>query len=206
MKKRISDSELLALVAEGNLEAKRILDRRYHAYCKAVTKKFLENHPDYGFDFDDFLNAAILGYCRARNKFDYENSDGFYPYFKIWAESELKNLIEEGNRFFLNENPKKFVSFDLTYKDPEEPISLSETFGNNDEAILSDIKTNEVLCLITDSSFGLTDDEISVCGYLILKRSNREIRESLSLTYSGYRNIIKSIKSKIGDHLSEIFK
>lgn len=206
MKKRISDSELLALVAEGNLEAKRILDRRYHAYCKAITKKFLENHPDYGFDFDDFLNAAILGYCRARNKFDYENSDGFYPYFKIWAESELKNLIEEGNRFFLNENPKKFVSFDLTYKDPEESISLSETCGNNDEAILSDIKTNEVLSLITDSSFGLTEQEITVCARLIFKHSNKEIRDELKLSYSEFRYIIKSIKSKIGEHLSDIFK
>ena len=103
MSKRISDSELLSLIAQGNLDAKRILDRRYFSYCKALTKTFLENHPDYGYGFDDFLNAAMLGYCRARNKFDYEISDGFYPYFKIWAESELKDLIEEGNKFFLNE-------------------------------------------------------------------------------------------------------
>ena len=206
MNNRITDSELLFLIAQGNLEAKRILDKRYYSYCVAVTKKFLENHPDYGYQFDDFLNAAMLGYCRARNKFDYENSDGFYPYFKIWAESELKCLLEEGNRFFLNENPKKFVSFDITYKDPEEPISLSETFGNTDEAILSDIKTNEVLSLITDSHFGLSEEEITICASLILKRTNKEIREDLHLTYTEFRRKILSIKSKIGDHLSDIFK
>ena len=206
MNKRITDSELLFQIAQGDLEAKKMLDTRYCAYCISVTKKFLENHPDYGYQFDDFFNAAMLGYCKARNKFDYENSDGFYPYFKIWAESELKNLIEEGNRFFLNENPKKFVSFDLTYKDPEESISLSETCGNNDEAILADIKTNEVLSLITDSSFGLTEQEITVCARLIFKHSNKEIRDELKLSYSEFRYIIKSIKNKIGEHLSDIFK
>ena len=206
MSKRISDSELLLLIAQGNLEAKKMLNKRYFVYCKAITKAFLENHPDYGYTFEDFLNAAMLGYCRARNKFDYEISDGFYPYCKVWAESELKNLTEEGNRFFLNENPKKFVSFDITYKDPEEPISLSEKYGNNDEAILSDIKTNEVLSLITDSSLGLTENEIMVCARLILKRTNKEIREEMKLSYSEFRRIIASIKNKIGDHLVEIFK
>ena len=206
MNKRITDSELLFLIAQGDLDAKRILDRRYCLYCKAVTKKFLENHPDYGYQFDDFFNAAMLGYCKARNKFDYENSDGFYPYFKIWAESEQKDLLEEGNRFYLNENPKKFVSFDLTYNDPEESISLSETCGNNDEKILSNVRTNEVLSLITDSALGLSEDEITVCARLILKHSAKEIREDLKLSYSEYRYLIKSIKTKIGEHLNNIFK
>lgn len=206
MKKRITDSELLFQIAQGDLEAKKMLDTRYCAYCVSVTKKFLENHPDYGYQFDDFFNAAMLGYCKARNKFDYENSDGFYPYFKIWAESEQKDLLEEGNRFYLNENPKKFVSLDITYNDPDENITLSETCGNTDEAILNNVRTNEVLSLITDSSFGLTEEEITICARLILKHSSREIREDLKLSYAEYRYLIKSIKTKIGDHLTEIFK
>ena len=206
MNKRITDSELLFQIAQGDLEAKKMLDTRYCAYCVSVTKKFLENHPDYGFQFDDFFNAAMLGYCKARNKFDYENSDGFYPYFKIWAESEQKDLLEEGNRFYLNENPKKFVSLDITYNDPDENITLSETCGNTDEAILNNVRTNEVLSLITDSSFGLTEEEITICAKLILKHTNREIREDLNLSYAEFRYLIKSIKTKIGDHLNDIFK
>ena len=206
MNKRITDSELLFQIAQGDLEAKKMLDTRYCAYCVSVTKKFLENHPNYGFQFDDFFNAAMLGYCKARNKFDYENSDGFYPYFKIWAESEQKDLLEEGNRFYLNENPKKFVSLDITYNDPDENITLSETCGNTDEAILNNVRTNEVLSLITDSSFGLSEVEITICAKLILKHTNREIREDLNLTYAEFRYLIKSIKTKIGDHLNDIFK
>ena len=206
MNKRITDSELLFQIAQGDLEAKKILDTRYCAYCVSVTKKFLENHPDYGYQFDDFFNAAMLGYCKARNKFDYENSDGFYPYFKIWAESEQKDLLEEGNRFYLNENPKKFVSLDITYNDPDENITLSETCGNTDEAILNNVRTNEVLSLITDSSFGLSEVEITICAKLILKHTNREIREDLNLSYAEFRYLIKSIKTKIGDHLNDIFK
>ena len=206
MNKRITDSELLFQIAQGDLEAKKMLDTRYCAYCVSVTKKFLENHPDYGFQFDDFFNAAMLGYCKARNKFDYENSDGFYPYFKIWAESEQKDLLEEGNRFYLNENPKKFVSLDITYNDPDENITLSETCGNTDEAILNNVRTNEVLSLITDSSFGLSEVEITICAKLILKHTNREIREDLNLSYAEFRYLIKSIKTKIGDHLNDIFK
>ena len=206
MNKRITDSELLFQIAQGDLEAKKMLDTRYCAYCVSVTKKFLENHPDYGYQFDDFFNAAMLGYCKARNKFDYENSDGFYPYFKIWAESEQKDLLEEGNRFYLNENPKKFVSLDITYNDPDENITLSETCGNTDEAILNNVRTNEVLSLITDSSFGLSEVDITICAKLILKHTNREIREDLNLSYAEFRYLIKSIKTKIGDHLNDIFK
>lgn len=62
MNKRITDSELLFQIAQGDLEAKKMLDTRYCTYCVSVTKKFLENHPDYGYQFDDFFNAAMLGY------------------------------------------------------------------------------------------------------------------------------------------------
>ena len=206
MNKRISDSELLFLIAQGNLEAKKMLDKRYIAYCKAITKQFLENHPDYGYSFEDFFNAAMLGYCRARNKFDYEISDGFYPYFKIWAESELKSLLKEGNDFFLNESPHKFVSLDITYKDPEENLILSETFGDNDEAILNDIRSNEILSLITSSKFGLTEKEIQICAGLILKHSEKEIRDSLDISYANYYKMLKSIRDKIGNHLEDILK
>ena len=206
MSKRISDSELLFLIAQGNLEAKKILDKRYISYCKAITKKFLENHPDYGYSFEDFFNAAMLGYCKARNKFDYEISDGFYPYVKIWVESELKDLLEEGNEFFLNENPHKFVSLDITYKDPDENLILSETFGTMDEAIVSDIRANEVLSLITSSKYGLTEREISVCVAIIVTHNEKEARDSMNLSYQVYRRIIRSIKEKIGDILTSILK
>ena len=206
MSKRIGDSELLALIAEGNIDAKKMLDKRYIGYCKSITKNFLENHPDYGYSFDDFFNAAMLGYCRARNKFDYEISDGFYPYVRIWAESELKALIDEGNKFFINENPKRFLPLDLTYNDSDENMSLSETYGNNDERILSDITTNEVLSLITDSSLGLSEKEILVCAGLIMRHSSKEIRESLNLSYSELHYILRVLRDKIGNHLNDIFK
>lgn len=206
IKERVSDSELLILIAEGDLEAKRMLNDRYFNYCKKITKEFLDNHRNYGFSYDDFFNAAMLGYCRARNKFDYELSDGFYPYFKVWAESEMKALVEEGNKFYLNENPKKFVSFDITYKSNDDPLCLSETCGLLDERIYDEISGNELAELLTNSKFKLTKIEIQICLGLILKQTDKEIRESLKLNYHSYRKNIDSIRSKIGKCLSNIIK
>ena len=206
MNNRISDSELLFLIAQGNLDAKRLLDKRYYAYCKIATKKFMETHPDYGYAYEDFFNAAMLGYCRARNKFNYEVSDGFFPYFKIWAESEMKALVNEGNKFYLNENPKRFVSLDVTYNNPDDDIPLLETFGKADEHIDSGIKTNEILNLLSDPSIGLTERELLVCTELLAKKNSKEIRQLNGLSYSQYRHCINSIRLKIGHRISEIIK
>ena len=202
---RISDSELLILIAQGNLEAKKILNDRYFYYCKNITKEFLEHHRDYGFSYEDFFNAAMLGYCRARNKFDYEKSDGFYPYFKVWAESEMKALAEEGNKFFLNENPKKFLSFDITYTD-DDSLCLSETCGVVDDKIFTQISGEEITELITNSKFQLTELEIKICLCLVMKQSDKEIRRALNIDYRKYHQCIKSIRAKIGCCLSNIVK
>lgn len=203
---RVSDSELLALIAQGNLEAKKILNDRYFYYCKTITKEFLDSHKDYGFSFDDFFNAAMLGYCRARNKFDYEKSDGFYPYFKVWAESEMKALVEEGNKFYLNENPKKFLSFDITYKSNEDPLCLSETCGELDDSIYKRIKGDELMRLLSNPKYKLSTLELQICIGLMLKRDDREIRNGLKIDYNKYRRCLRSIKSKIGRCLSDIIK
>ena len=203
---RISDSELLTLIAQGNLEAKKILNDRYFYYCKNITKEFLENHRDYGFTFDDYFNAAMLGYCRARNKFDFEKSDGFYPYFKIWAESEMKALVEEGNKFYLNENPKKFLSFDITYMSDDDSLCLSETCGLVDDKIFREITGSEINELLTSSKFHLTDLETKVCLCLIMKQNDKEIRKTLKINYHIYHRCINSIRIKIGRCLSNIVK
>ena len=205
-KERVSDSELLILIAQGNLEAKKVLNDRYYLYCKNITKEFLDTHKDYGFGFEDYFNAAMLGYCRARNKFDYEKSDGFYPYFKVWAESEMKALADEGNKFYLNENPKKFLSLDITYKSNEDPLCLGETYGEIDQSIYERIKGDELTKLLTNPRYKLTKVELQICIGLILKHSDREIREALKLSYAKYRNRLDSIKSKIGRCLSNIIK
>lgn len=203
---RVTDSELLSLIAQGNLEAKKILNDRYFYYCKNITKEFLESHKDYGFSYDDFFNAAMLGYCRARNKFDYEKSDGFYPYFKVWAEGEMKALVEEGNKFYLNENPKKFLSFDITYNSNDDSMCLSETCGSLDERIYTEISGTELKELLNNRRFKLEDIEVQICLGLILKQSDREIRESLNLSYHTFHKYIDSIRIKIGNLLSNIIK
>lgn len=205
MTNRISDSELLFLIAQGNLDAKKTLDKRYFLYCKTMVKKFLDSHLDYGYAYEDFLNAAMLGYCRARNKFNYELSDGFFPYFKIWAMSEMKSLLTEGNKFYLNENPNCFLSLDITYKE-DESLTLSETFGDHDKSIMNDIRKNELLSLLADSSIGLTERELFICAGLIDKKTEKEIRENYDISYSQYRRSIELIRLKIGRRLEEIFK
>lgn len=203
---RLSDSELLTLVAQGNCEASDILDRRYYNYCKVIAKNFLENRTDYGFSFGDFLSTSMLGYFKARQKFSYESSDAFFPYFKIYAQSEMSQLLEEGSHFYLNENPKNFVSLDITYKANDDPLSLGETIGTNDDKILDEIKIQEFKEIVENTDNHLTSCEMEILLSLISKLSVREIREKLHLSYSAFRNRITSIRNKIGHKLMRILK
>ena len=203
---RVSDSELLYLIAQGNLEAKVMLDDRYKLYCKGVTKDFLDKHNSYGLTYEDYFDAAILGYCKARNKFSYEVSTAFYPYFRKWAESEMKALIDEGNRFYMNGNPKRFISLDITYKSEDDPLSLAERCGEHDAEINKGIEENEILELLGSGRYGLTRTELQICIGYALGHTEREIREALGINYARLDNSLRSIKRKIGRKLSNIVK
>lgn len=203
---RVSDKELFLLIAQGNAEARKILDERYFFYCKNIVTDFLKAHCNYGYSYDDFFNAAMLGYCKARMRFNYEHSDGFFPYFRIWAFSEMKILCEEGKTFFLNENPSKFISLDLTYNKDEDEMIIAESIGADDSGILSDIRLNEIVTAITDSSSGLNDIEAVICSCLVMKYSEAEIRYFLNINYRKYREYIASIKSKLSGKLKDIVK
>lgn len=200
---KVSDEELLLLVGQGNFEARKVLDERYYNYCKSLTKSFINLHSDFGFSFEDFLNAAMLGYCKARNKYDFASSGSFFPYFRSWAIGEMKALNDEGSKFFLNKNPSHFISLDLTYDTDGDSMLLAESIGNDDDNILDDIRFNELVTLITDMSTGLNDEEAIICTSLIMNYSENEIRDFLGIKYSKYKRFIASIKRKLKDKISD---
>jgi len=205
-KKRLSDQTLFFMFSEGNEEALNMLDNRYAGYAKKIASDFMNSHPNYGFTFDDYYGAAMLGYCRARNNFQYETSDGFYPYFRIWAMCELKRLNEEGVNFYLNRNPSSFISFDLTYLNDEDGLILSERYGEEDYTLRENINLNELLMKISDSSSGLEEEERVVCSLLAIRWDKRDIREYLSLSYKQLDKIIGSISFKLKPYLKELLK
>lgn len=194
------------MISAGSEEALTMLDVRYGNYAKKLANDFMMNHPNYGFGFDDYYDAAMLGYCRARNNFQFENSDGFYPYFKTWALCELKRLNEEGCNFYLHLNPKNFLSLDLTYIGDDDGMILSEKFGEEDYKLRENINSNELLMKISDSSSGLDEDERVVCSLLALRWEKREIREYLSLNYKQLAKILDNISYKMQPYLKELLK
>ena len=205
-KKRASDQTLFFMFSEGNNDALKVLDERYSRYAKKIASEYMNSHQNYGYNFDDYYSAAMLGYCKARNNFQFENSDGFYPYFKIWAICELKRLNEEGSSFYLNRSPKSFLSFDLSYIGDDDSIILSERVGEEDFTLRERINVNELLIKISDSSSGLDDDEKVVCSLLALRWDKRDIREYLSLSYKQLYKIIDGISFRLKPYLKELLK
>ena len=205
-RKRISDQTLFFMISEGNNEALKTLDERYSQYAKKIASEFMNSHQNYGYSFDDYYSAAMLGYCKARNNFQFENSDGFYPYFKIWAVSELKRLNEEGSSFYLNRNPKSFISLDLTSLGDDDGLILCERVGEEDFKLRESINMNELLMKISDSSSGLDEEERVVCSLIALRWDKRDIREYLSLSYKQLYKIIDCISFRLKPYLKELLK
>ena len=59
-----------------NIDITRMTDGELILFKNTVYMALLDiRDDDYGFTFDDYYGAAMLGYCRARNKFDYEKYD-----------------------------------------------------------------------------------------------------------------------------------
>ncbi len=113
------EQQLGLLILNGNSAAKNKLIQANLYFAWDAAK-----HYNYStIPFEDLLEAANLGLCRAAERFDVRFGNRFLTYASHWIERELKDLLRRERKGSCSQNAdgeyKQYVSFDAVSEDSD---------------------------------------------------------------------------------------
>ena len=93
--KEQNDYELLYMVRESNDEIKDILYEKYYPVIKNISKEFYDKYNCYGYDYDDFLQEAILSFEKSIIYYDQNTDNLFYTFVIICMRRSLLSFCRK---------------------------------------------------------------------------------------------------------------
>ena len=192
----LKDEELIKALSTKNREyAELCLITRYRRNAFFVAQKFYAGHKNCGITLDDFYSVALSAIIIAARRFKPNKGMNFLAFFKKVAENALVSYFTDNSYFG---KAKMFIgpiSLDDSFDD--EGISYSESFGDIDAAIESNISEKELEDSFAIISKKLSEKEIAI--YRLYQQGYRfkEIGKILNIPQStvfrAYTNILKKI-------------
>lgn len=194
----INDYEVLSMVAD-NEEATEILFEKYKPLITGLAKKTYNLIPNNGFDLNDLIQEAMIGFSTAINTFDEKKDVLFFTYAKTCIERRLISLIKSANRNkhqLLNES---YYVEDLVTDSKNLENLLEDNNSNPESRLIDDENTKE---LVKNIQKKLTNLESAVFELKISGFTYKEIAEILDKDSKSIDNAISRIKVKVQKYLN----
>lgn len=103
----INDFEVLYLVEENQSDYKEIVFKKYEPILKKISYDFFCKMKNFGVEYDDVYQEALIGLNYAIDHFDFTKEDKFYTYAILCIKSKLKTYYAKnsnGKNKILNES------------------------------------------------------------------------------------------------------
>ena len=71
-----------------------VVDMTYRLVAKKATAYLSKRHNSY--DTEEYIQAGVLGICKAMDKFDSSKNDSFNPYALLWVRRYMNELYAKG--------------------------------------------------------------------------------------------------------------
>lgn len=195
----INDYEILSVVAD-NEEATEILFEKYKPLIVGLAKKTYGLFQNNGFDLNDLIQEAMIGFSTAINTFD-ENKDAtFFTYAKTCIERRLYSLLKSASRFKHSPLNESYSVEDLANDNKSIENLLEDNNSNPENRLIDDENTKE---LVKNIQRKLTNLESTVFELKISGFTYKEIAEILDKDSKSIDNAISRIKTKVQKYLSE---
>lgn len=195
----INDYEILSVVAD-NEDATEMLFKKYRPLIVGLAKKTYGLFQNNGFDLNDLIQEAMIGFSTAINTFD-ENKDAtFFTYAKTCIERRLYSLLKSASRFkhsLLNES---YSVEDLASNKQSIDNLLEDNNSNPENRLIDDENTKE---LVKNIQKQLTNLESAVFELKISGFTYKEIAEILDKDSKSIDNAISRIKTKVQKYLNK---
>lgn len=195
----INDYEVLSMVAD-NEDATELLFKKYKPLIVGLAKKIYGMAQNTGFDLNDLVQEAMIGFSTAINTFDENKDTTFFTYAKTCIERRLYSLIKSASRFkhqLLNES---YSVEDLATDSRSLENLLEDSSSNPESKLIDDENTKE---LIKNIQKTLTNLESAVFELKISGFNYKEIAEILDKDSKSIDNAISRIKLKVQKYLNK---
>ena len=195
----INDYEVLSMVAD-NEDATELLFKKYKPLIVGLAKKIYGMAQNTGFDLNDLVQEAMIGFSTAINTFDENKDTTFFTYAKTCIERRLYSLIKSASRFkhqLLNES---YSVEDLATDSRSLENLLEDSSSNPESKLIDDENTKE---LIKNIQKTLTNLESAVFELKISGFNYKEIAEILDKDSKSIDNAISRIKLKVQKNLNK---
>ena len=129
--KNYNDYELISMVRENDEFSYYSLFEKYKPIVKNISKEFYDRYSDYGYDYDDFIQAGYVGFQNALNKYDSSKGALFYTFVELCIRRRLLSFTKNITLPKRNISNKYFVSLDdLDVRDNS--VSLNDELDYED--------------------------------------------------------------------------
>ncbi len=193
-KKKLSDEELIFLIAQENREAYSMLFERYKRYSWSAAHKFYLKNEGSGIDVATFHSIALTAFHFALSKYNIKKQN-FYPY---WREVALNEMLEYTKQNSYQFRAKWFSgTCSLDELMCESGSKFDEILGENDRLLTKDLSYDNLLFILRRAKKILLPIEFSILLLLYDDFTPREIASKMKLEAKRVYYYIKTIKKKI---------
>lgn len=155
--KDINDFEVLYLVEENQSEYKNVIFEKYKPILKRIASSYYMKLKDFGYDYDDCFQEALIGLNHAIDTFNFSRDVIFYTFALVCIKSRLNSFLVKalGNKnkilnesIFYNKNDLyeienlDYVVFDDNYLSFYEKVLRFKNSLNNLQSQIFELKYN----------------------------------------------------------------
>ena len=112
--KSFNDYELIYMIRENDDFSQNVLFDKYKPVVMSIANEYYEKYKNNGYEYDDFLQEALIGFQNALFSFDEEKNSLFYTFVVVCIHRKLlsfcrmfmskKNVLGNLNNISLENN------------------------------------------------------------------------------------------------------
>lgn len=190
--KDINDYYLVDMICESDDVSYDTLFNKYRPLIRNVAYKFYNQYRDFGYEYEDFIQEANVGFYKALKYFNANKDVLFYSFLSLCITRQLISFV---NKISLHQSNYILLSndeydFDVLFRDDFEFL-----------------KSYDIDCLIKEVIYDSPLDYSCVFELKINNFTYWEIQELLDMNFSQaeyrYRKMRLLLKSKIENYLDK---
>lgn len=103
--KSLNDYELIYMIRESDESSRNILYEKYMPVISSISSDYYLKYKDFGSDYDDFLQEAMIGFQKALVSYDENRDNLFYTFVIVCIHRRLLSFC----RAFMNKKNKSNI-------------------------------------------------------------------------------------------------
>lgn len=128
---KLNDYELIYMVRENDDDSRDIIYEKYYPIIKSLANEFFQQYSVYGYDYEDFLQEALVAFQKALISFDERKNVLFYSFSVLCIRRSLMSFcrnISNSKKCISNKNVVPIEEYDGIFCDVKSDLEMINNF------------------------------------------------------------------------------